>query len=150
LVELESNPATVIEHDGSLSRNDIYFGDNHSFNPKIFDTVAAYFTSATISIETAAKARAARISAARKANPTFNFTASQNQFSMFESALYLRTFGSAGKGNANTKFVQVMFREERLPYQEGYRRPAAPLLNDEIVDLASKVGAAAPVATAAH
>ena len=33
----------VIEHDGSLSRADIYFGDNHSFNATIWDSVAALF-----------------------------------------------------------------------------------------------------------
>ena len=158
----------VIEHDGSLSRNDIFFGDNHSFNPVIFNTVAAHFTQDTISIQTAAKARTARIAAARAANPTFNFTATQDQFSQFESALYLRVFGRGTEGFARTQWVEIMFRtilppqlisvllcllltfglvtgEERLPYAEGFRRSRAVLTNDEIVTLAQKVANASSV-----
>jgi len=116
----------VIEHDGSLSRNDIFFGDNHSFNPAIFNKVAAHFTKKTISIETAAKARTDRIAAARAANPRFNFTANENQFSLFESALYLRTFGRGTEGEARRDWVEVMFRESRLSSTVG-ARTATPL-----------------------
>ena len=101
----------MIEHDSSLSRNDIFFGDNHSFNPKIFDTVAAHFTKRTISIATAAKARTDRIAAAKAANPQFKFGDNENQFSLFESALYLRTFGRGTEGEARTDWVEIMFRE---------------------------------------
>jgi len=100
----------VIEHDGSLSRNDIFFGDNHSFNPAIYKTVAKFFTKDVISIATAAKARSARIAAARVANPAFNFTSREDQFSRFETALYLAVFGKGTEGNAKTKWVDVMFR----------------------------------------
>ena len=101
----------VIEHDSSLSRNDVFFGDNNNFNPAIFDTVAAHFTEETISIETAAKARTDRIAAARSVNPEFNFTENENQFSLFESALYLRTFGCGTEGKARRDWVEIMFRE---------------------------------------
>lgn len=101
----------VIEHDSSLSRNDIYFGNNLAFNPKIFAPVAKIlFTKDKISIETASKARRARIAAAAAANPTFNFTANEDRFSQFESALYLGVFGKGTEGNAKSKWVEVMFR----------------------------------------
>lgn len=100
---------TVIEHDGSLSRNDIYFGDNHSFNAKIWESVAVAFTNTTISIPTAAKARVARLQAAAAANPEFNLTADGTQFSFIETALYLSVFGNLDDGNANTEWVKVLF-----------------------------------------
>ncbi|KAK5655074.1 hypothetical protein OQA88_5973 [Cercophora sp. LCS_1] len=137
------NKHGVIEHDGSLSRNDIFFGDNHSFNPKIFKTVSSFFTKDVISITTAAKARKARLAVARAANPAFNFTAREDQFSQFETALYLAVFGKGTQGNAKTKWVEVMFREERLPYKEGFKRPTDVITNDDIVELAEKVAAAA-------
>ncbi len=83
----------------------------HSFNERIFDTTAAHFTQATISLETAAKTRTDRIKAAKKVNPTFNFTATQDQFSQFETALYLGVFGNGTKGHARTDWVLTMFRE---------------------------------------
>ncbi|PKS08140.1 hypothetical protein jhhlp_005415 [Lomentospora prolificans] len=133
----------VIEHDGSLSRNDIYFGDNHSFNPKIYNSVAKYFTKPKITIEAAAKARKARLAAAAAANPEFHFTAQEEQFSQFETALYLAVFGTGTEGNAPTKWVDALFREERLAYKEGFRRPTDVITNDDVIELAAKIAAAA-------
>ena len=101
----------VIEHDGSLSRADIYFGDNHSFNRTIWDSIAAHFTSETISIATAAAARSARLTAAAAVNPVFNMSATDVEFSLIESALYLSVFGNATTGNAVTEWVKTMFRK---------------------------------------
>lgn len=137
------NTHGVIEHDGSLSRNDIYFGDNHSFNRTIFNTVAAFFTKDVISITTAAKARKSRLASARAANPAFNFTAREERFSQFETALYLAVFGNGTEGNAKTKWVEIMFREARLPYKEGFKRSKDVITNDDVVELANKVAAAA-------
>lgn len=146
------NPATfnlddldqhgIIEHDGSLSRADIYFGDNHSFNSTIWASVAAHFTGKTISIATAAAARSARISAAAAVNPTFNMSANDVQFSLIESALYLSVFGNPILGNAVTEWVGILFREERLPYEEGWCRPAEPLTVVGILAMATSVAVA--------
>lgn len=155
----------VIEHDASLSRNDVYFGNNFAFNPKIFAPVAKIlFAKDKISIETAAKARRARIIAATAANPAINFTAGEDRFSQFESALYLGVYGKGTEGNAKSKWVEVMFRrfmtfltvgidsvnlfstrlgEERIPYKEGFKRSTVVITNQDIVDLADKVAAAA-------
>ncbi|KAK0614729.1 Chloroperoxidase [Immersiella caudata] len=137
------NQHGVIEHDGSLSRSDFALGDNHSFNPKIYNTVAKFFTKDVISIKTAAQARRARLIAAATQNPSYNFTAREDQFSQFETALYLAVYGKGTEGNAKTKWVNIMFREERIPYKEGYKRPTNVILNEHIVELAEKVAAAA-------
>lgn len=99
----------VIEHDGSLSRNDIYFGDNHSFNRSIWSSVACFFTERTISIQTAANARKARLQAAAAKNPDFNLDAGGTQISLIETALYLSVFGDPNEGNAVTRWVRVLF-----------------------------------------
>lgn len=101
----------VIEHDGSLSRGDIYFGDNISFNETIWESTAAHFTESTISIKTAAKARKDRLEAAAAVNPEFSLPASQAQFSFIETALYLSVFGNTDDGNAKTEWVKTLFRK---------------------------------------
>lgn len=97
-----------------MSRADIYFGDNHSFNRTIWKSVAAHFTHGTISIATAAAARSARLAAAAAANPDFSMSATDVEFSLIESALYLSVFGNATTGNAVTEWVKTMFRKFEL------------------------------------
>jgi hypothetical protein len=80
--------ATVIGHDGFLSRQDIYFGDDHAFNATIWDSVTAWFTNSTISLSTAITARAAHLVAATAVNPVFDMSASAVEFSGIETALY--------------------------------------------------------------
>ncbi|KAL8666615.1 MAG: hypothetical protein Q9168_007449 [Polycauliona sp. 1 TL-2023] len=118
------------EHDGSLSRNDIYFGDNHSFNKKIWNTVAANFHDDTISLQTAGMARRNRFAAAEAINP--KFTPSVNS-SLGETALYHKAM--QGQNNATrTDFVRILFNEERIPYNEGYKKSSTPISNKIIGD----------------
>lgn len=137
------NKRGVIEHDGSLSRGDAAQGDNHSFNPAIWASVAAHFTEDKISIATAAKARKDRLAAAQAANPSFAMSASDVQNSMLETALYLRVFGDGVNGNARRDWVKTLFEQERLPYEQGYQRPAAAMTAAELLGLATKVAIAA-------
>ncbi len=103
----------VIEHDGSLSRNDIYLGDNNKFSPAIWAQTLKFFTQDYISIETASTARVTRLAVAAAANRQFNLTASDAGNSVVETALYLTVFGN-GTGPAKTKFVDVLFRKCRF------------------------------------
>ncbi|KAH8586691.1 Chloroperoxidase [Bisporella sp. PMI_857] len=131
----------VIEHDGSLSRADIYFGDNHSFNCSIWNFTKSHFTSSVIDVQTAAQARAATLKRAAATNPEFNLTAAAARFSLIESALYLSVFGDAVDGNAVTKHVQVFFEQERLPYAEGWKRPNTTLTAASLIGLVGKLAA---------
>lgn len=154
----------VIEHDGSLSRADIYFGDNHSFNATIWGTVASFFTEDTIDVKTAARARSARLAAAAKENPEFNLTSDGVNFSLIESALYLSVFNNGSSSTAVTEWVKVMFRksspfisptsfktleltcgdteEERLPFEEGFTRPETIVSTIGILAKQAEVAAA--------
>lgn len=102
----------VLEHDGSLSRNDVFSGDSLHFDPAIWGQVAAFFTEDTISIATAAKARAARVTAAQAANPQFNVPLNITANTYFETALYLVTFGQKVVGNAPTSYIKAFFGKQ--------------------------------------
>ncbi|RDW71896.1 hypothetical protein BP5796_07930 [Coleophoma crateriformis] len=131
----------IIEHDGSLSRADIYFGDNHSFNASIWNGTKAYFTDEIITISTAATARAARLALDATQNPTMNITTSQYTSSLIESSLYLTVFGNPVDGNASRSYVEAFFEEERLPYHLGWVRPTFGSNVTTLETLAGKIAA---------
>ncbi|KAG4429663.1 hypothetical protein IFR05_014850 [Cadophora sp. M221] len=134
------NTHGIIEHDGSLSRNDIYFEDNHSFNSTIWNSVAAFFTNDTISLDTAKSARSSRLAAAAAVNPQFNMSASDAQFSGIETALYMTVFADPDVASeARTEWVDVLFAKERLPYEEGWTRSEVQLTAAGILGLAAQV-----------
>ncbi|KAI9722652.1 MAG: hypothetical protein M1812_001583 [Candelaria pacifica] len=126
------------EHDGSLSRNDAYFGDNHSFNKTIFNTVAAHFHGKTISIPDAARARKDRFAAAKAVNPQFM---PSDLSSMGETALYLRSMRGQDK-ETKTRYVHILFREERIPFDEGYKISNVPISNEELGGIIKEMVAA--------
>ncbi len=60
----------------------------------------------------AAQARRARVNACRAADPTVVYTPREDQFSQFETALFLAVYAVGnGVDKAKTKWVDVMFRE---------------------------------------
>ncbi|KAK4667740.1 uncharacterized protein QC764_0109240 [Podospora pseudoanserina] len=94
-----------------------------------------------IPLEVAAKARKERVESARASNPEFNLTDDQNRFSILETCLYLMVFGEGTQGNARTDWVKVLFEEERLPFQEGFKRSSSMLTLGQILELHKKVEA---------
>jgi hypothetical protein len=108
----------AIEFDGSLSRNDFYFGDNLHYDPAIWATMAKrlrlYETGDSemdkyVTVETAAKARAARVQDAMKVNPTFNASANALSGSPGTTALYLVTLWDAKVGAAPKAWIRAFF-----------------------------------------
>ncbi|CZR67661.1 related to chloroperoxidase [Phialocephala subalpina] len=132
----------VIEHDGSLSRADIYFGDNHSFNSTIWDSVAALFNETQIPLATAIQARSARLAAAAAVNPTFNMSSNDVTFSAIETALYMSVFSSnsSSVGSvARRDWVHTLFVDEKLPTELGWTRPAEQLTTTGLLTLAQEI-----------
>jgi hypothetical protein len=103
----------VIEHDGSLSRHDVHDpppANNKTFAPEVWATTAAYLSqNESISIETAARARRARIAAAKEAHPAFAMSKKDLQASALETCAYLRVFGEGTRGRARWEQVKVFF-----------------------------------------
>ncbi|KAK1779871.1 Peroxidase, family 2-domain-containing protein [Copromyces sp. CBS 386.78] len=137
------NKHGVIEHDGSLSRGDVATGDNHSFSPEIWNAVLQVLgDDERISIEKAAHMRGFRIAEGQRMSPGgFSMSREDLRFSAIETALYLRVFGRGTEGGAETRWVRVMFEEERLPIEEGFKRSDKPLTTAEILELQRKVEA---------
>lgn len=98
----------ILEHDASLSRQDVAFGDNIAFNQTIFDETRSNWQD-TIDVPQAAKARLARVNTSNTTNPTFGFTKVGEQFSVGESAAYLIVLGNATTRTANKTVVEYLF-----------------------------------------
>lgn len=107
-----------MEFDGSLSRNDFYFGDNLHFDPKIWATMSQWMAldevtqdpmSKYVTVESAAKARAARVADAMKANPTFNASALEVMGSPGTTALWLTTLWDDSVEAAPKEWVKSFF-----------------------------------------
>ncbi|KAK0935201.1 ccr4 associated factor [Friedmanniomyces endolithicus] len=124
-----------IEHDVSLSRNDIAFGDNSTFSKAVFEPLLqTYEASATrqgsndavkTSWKTASEVRYARVKASKGKHDAeggeWTYGLKESILSYGESALYLNLLGKDGV--APLESVRILFEEERLPYAEGWRPP---------------------------
>ncbi|CRG86549.1 hypothetical protein PISL3812_03557 [Talaromyces islandicus] len=137
-----------IEIDGSLSRNDFYFGDDLHFDQAIWMTVAEKLglyefgdseMDQYVTVETAAKARAARVADAKRINPTFNASANEKFGSPATTALYLTTLWDDEVGAAPKAWIRAFFEDERIPYIEGYKPPKEPRTGQTIADMTKRV-----------
>jgi peroxidase family protein len=108
----------AIEFDGSLSRNDFFFGDNLHYDPAIWATMAQrlrlHETGGSemdryVTVEMAAKARAARVADAKMVNPTFNASENALMGSPGTTALYLVTMWDDKAGAAPKAWVRSFF-----------------------------------------
>ncbi len=106
----------LIEHDVSLSRNDIAFGDNHSFNAGIWgDVIGSYGEVTETSFESVSRARYGRLVASKKAHEEagkdFQYGIKEFVLSYGESALFLGLLGSPEEGKIPLEYLRVLFRK---------------------------------------
>ncbi|CAJ2514100.1 Uu.00g022190.m01.CDS01 [Anthostomella pinea] len=121
------------EVDGSMSRNDIFFGDNHSFNATIWDMSFAHFHNPVVSVQDAAQVCVDRFAADDAANPEFDPKSPEGTPPMtvcFGSAgLYMLLMRDAD-GNPVRDWINTFFRHERLP--EGWAKWPTPVTADDL------------------
>jgi len=122
----------VIEHDVSLSRNDIALGDNHSFDKSVWEGVMASYGEATeTDFGLVSKARYERMMASKKSHEEvkkdFQYGIKEFILSYGESALFLGILGDPKEGKIPLEYLRVLFQEERLPFKEGWRPMDQPL-----------------------
>ncbi|KAK3350250.1 Chloroperoxidase [Lasiosphaeria hispida] len=138
----------AIEFDGSLSRSDFYLGDDLHFDPAVWKGVAEnlglYETGPDmadryVTVETAARARAARVAEAMRANPRFNASEAQAQGSPGTTALYLVTLWDAQQGAVPKAWIRSWFEKERIPYREGYKLSDTPKTGKDIGDMFQRI-----------
>ncbi|KAL0064330.1 hypothetical protein AAF712_008776 [Marasmius tenuissimus] len=129
-----------IEHDASLSREDFALGDHISFNEKIFSTLLNSNPGSDVYNTTSAgQVMKARLDDSISRNPNVTNTNFQITARAGESGFYLSVMGDPIKGEARKEFVQVFFREERLPIEEGWKRPTTPINLDTVGALADTI-----------
>ncbi|KAF5378918.1 hypothetical protein D9757_008723 [Collybiopsis confluens] len=129
-----------IEHDTSLSRSDYALGDNIHFDETIYQTLASSNPGVDYyNITSAAQVVEQRLIDDKIVNPGLINTIKEITFRTRESAFYLSTMGNVTAGTAPKKFVDILFREERLPLQEGWRPSPVPIDDSNFPALQSAV-----------
>ncbi|KAJ7459483.1 Cloroperoxidase [Mycena galericulata] len=131
---------SLIEHDASISRNDFAIGDNLHFNETVFSTLANanpgvdYYNTTSAGL-----VQHARLANSVAINPNVTNTLKEFLLRSRESSLYLSIFGSAVTGVASKEFVQIFFREERLPIAEGWKRPTTLITAESMNNIFNEI-----------
>ncbi|MCJ1327625.1 hypothetical protein MMC10_004296 [Thelotrema lepadinum] len=128
------NTHNILEHDGSLSRLDAYFGNNHVFDEYTFDQTKAYWTSETIDLQQAADARLARMYTSNATNPTFSISDTGTIFSFGETAAYILILGDASSLTVERDLVEYLFENEKLPTELGWSTRPIRLTTDGLLN----------------
>jgi hypothetical protein len=104
----------LIEHDVSLSRDDLMSGNNHTFNKEIFESVmSTYGDSKETNLELASKARYDRLAACKKAHEAagkhVQYGIKEFIFSYGETALFTAMLGDKKAGTCPIEYLRVFF-----------------------------------------
>ena len=163
----------IVEFDGSLSRSDVSLGGGLHFDRKIWDVTASKLgindfglskESKLVTVETAAKARAARVAQDMKINSHFDASPIEMVGTFGTTALYLLTLWDDSIGATYKTWVKAFFgkskqrrrfssmsafellliintEEERIPYLEGFTRQKVLKTAERLGDLTDAVKA---------
>ncbi|ESZ93716.1 hypothetical protein SBOR_5901 [Sclerotinia borealis F-4128] len=134
------NRHNVLEHDGSISRSDAYYGNNYIFNQTIFDTTKAYWPSETLTAQHLIDGKMFRQIVSRSTNPNYTFSATTQQFSLGEMAAPIVAFGDKYVVTANRTLVESWIENERLPTELGWRKPVEEILLSDITYVTEVLG----------
>ncbi|KAI0893638.1 Cloroperoxidase [Annulohypoxylon nitens] len=129
----------VLEHDGSLSRQDAYFGPADVFNEAVFNQTKSYWTGDTITIQMASNARVARLMTSNLTNPEYSLSDLGSAFSIGESAAYVAILGDKKSGTVPKTWVEYLFEKERLPYELGFAKAKEPFTQDDLGDMSQRI-----------
>jgi hypothetical protein len=113
----------IIEHDGSLSRQDAAHGPADVFNATVFAETRSHWHGPVIDVKMAAEARAARIRTSKRTNPDFELSEQLAAISLSETASYLVVLGDRESITVPRNRVEYLFKNERLPLELGWTRP---------------------------
>ncbi|KAF9045849.1 Chloroperoxidase [Rhodocollybia butyracea] len=101
----------TLEHDASLSRNDLAIGDNIHFQRDHYYNVTS-----------AAQVLVQRLAEDSLINQTSLIQSREFTVRIIESGFYLSVIGNVTTGVAPKNFIQIFFEQERLPLEEGWHR----------------------------
>jgi len=123
----------TLEHDASLSRSDVNLGDHLQFNATLFQTLEEsnpgvdYYNTTS-----AGQVQKIRLEDSLKRNDKLINTRKEFIVRTRESALYLAVMGDVLTGQAPKEFVNIFFKEERLPIKEGWRRSPVLITHEKL------------------
>ncbi|WPG97684.1 Chloroperoxidase [Acrodontium crateriforme] len=135
------NKHNFIEHDGSISRADFGLtGDGHSFNHEIFNEyMSVYKGSKETSIEAAARGRQLRMDTERSRDPDFTYGLPQHIISYGETVLVLSALRGGKELAVPVEWLDILWREERFPFNEGWRTATEPIGFGTVHDFKAKL-----------
>ncbi|KAI6362063.1 hypothetical protein MCOR25_006298 [Pyricularia grisea] len=131
----------ILEHDGSLSRQDIALGNNLVLNQTIWSKTLQDFPNDQISLSDSARARKHRHADAKAANSQYDLPLNEQLISFIESALYQSVFGQGTDGGARKDWIRTLFEQERLPFEQGWSRATSPISTATVLLVTSKIAA---------
>ncbi|KAJ7252911.1 Cloroperoxidase [Mycena rebaudengoi] len=126
----------LVEHDASISRIDFGLGDHIKFNESVYSVLANSnpgkdyyepFSSGQVQRD--------RLADSMARNPNLVNTRKEFKLRSRETSLYLSIFGSGLDGLAPKNFVNVFFREERLPIAEGWKKSTTLITADGLTPI---------------
>jgi hypothetical protein len=141
----------AIEHDGSLTRNDLAQGDNNSMQPTLLQKLLDDADGDSLTSDSLAKSRVRREEESLDYGSGIPLPVQAQTLAFAEASLLLQTIGTPINGGQDYAVkksdLQVWISEERLP--DGWKPPALPitlagttLLSTRILALAPKYRAA--------
>jgi hypothetical protein len=110
----------VFEGDGSSTRGDAFFGDNHSFNESLFDEMVAFsnkFGAGSYNFTVGGEFKFQRIQDSIATNPNFTFLGLR-PFTIYAEASFPVNFfidGRQNDGQLNLTVARGFFQDMRMP-----------------------------------
>ena len=126
-----------IEHDASLSRKDAYFGDQVRFDAETYDQIYTFTTDGYMSLEQLKNYRRFRENQSRNFNPHFKWGEKQQGAAYLEASILYNIFKEWKYGTLKVEWMDVLFKEERLPVREGWI--ARPVSSLQVLKTATKL-----------
>jgi peroxiredoxin len=123
----------AVEHDVSLSREDRALGDCIKADPNLVEELLEYPANKdSFTISDLGYFRKQRHAKQKTKNPHLDFDSSKHQVACGEAATFQCIFGNGVFYSLPVEYVKAMFKEERLPYEEGWRPRWTPLMFPEL------------------
>ncbi|ETS75762.1 hypothetical protein PFICI_12706 [Pestalotiopsis fici W106-1] len=139
----------LVEHDGSLSRADVYFDTSGKFDPKVFDSFMSYFGNDTeISVKSLANARARHALDMSRVNPDFAIAEESVPVLVGENAMLVAIWGDPVVQVIDRAYFEYFFRNERMPVELGWSPPSTeigPTIGQIVNDMIAQSPADVPL-----
>ncbi|KAJ7814792.1 hypothetical protein B0H13DRAFT_2463949 [Mycena leptocephala] len=134
----------LLEHDASISRGDIAFGDNLHFNETLFTVLADANPGVDYyNVTSAGQVMHARLADSLANNPNVTSTAKElilhSGFPERARCIWVSWVTLSLVWQRRSEFVQIFFREERLPVAEGWKKSATPITAQNNQALANQI-----------